>query len=245
MIVGGFTDDFSMTLGWFSDAFIDLTVSGGQAPYSYLWSNGFITEDISNISAGLYSVIVTDINNCIAYDTIVITEPQGMQINLAVSNVLCYGGNTGIASINASGGALPYVYDWGNSDPNALTAGSYNVLVTDDNNCYVNSQFTITEPDSLYISNISVTDIICYGETGSVSIFGNGGIPSYNEVILGGQDPNNLMSGNYDAIIIDQNGCVSDPVTFIVNQPLELQINYSNSILLPYEKGQEYWNEHF
>ena len=101
------------------------------------------------------------------------------------------------------------------------------MLVTDDNNCYVNSQFTITEPDSLYISNISVTDIICYGETGSVSIFGNGGVPSYNEVILGGQDPNNLMSGNYDAIIIDQNGCVSDPVTFFVNQPLELQINYS------------------
>jgi hypothetical protein len=73
-----------------SDAQIDLTVSGGTDPYSYDWNSGlFSTEDITGLSAGTYSVIVTDINNCSASSSVTITEPSA--IEYAQSITICFG----------------------------------------------------------------------------------------------------------------------------------------------------------
>ncbi|MEA3445761.1 MAG: hypothetical protein U9R19_13660, partial [Bacteroidota bacterium] len=78
LALSGIVTDVTVAGG--SDGAIDLTVSGGTMPYTYLWSNGTVTEDISGLTAGFYDVTVTDSNGCIATETIEITEPGGLDV---------------------------------------------------------------------------------------------------------------------------------------------------------------------
>ena len=145
-----------------NDGTIDLTVSGGIAPYTYQWSEGGNTEDRTNLSAGIYSVTVTDSKGCTNTLEIDITEPDPLVITGAVSNyngfgVSQNGASDGSIDITISGGVAGYNYNWttangsgliqGNQDQSGLSPGTYNITVTDSNGCIISSTFTITEPE--------------------------------------------------------------------------------------------------
>src|SRR5207253_1246988 len=111
---------------------IDLSVAGGTPPYSYNWSNSATTQDLSNLSAGNYTVTATDANGCtILNSAISITQPAAALDASAGSttNVSCYGGNNGSINLTVSGGTSPYSYNWSNGattqNTNSLSAGTY------------------------------------------------------------------------------------------------------------------------
>ena len=144
-----------------NDGTIDLTVSGGTAPYTYQWSEGGNTEDRTNLSAGIYSVTVIDSKGCTNTLQIQITEPDPLVITAILTNyngfgVSQKGASDGIIDITISGGTSPYTYTWKKDgvnfstteDLSGLSPGNYNITVIDSNGCIISSTFTITEPEA-------------------------------------------------------------------------------------------------
>lgn len=102
---------------------IDLTPSGGTTPYLYVWSNGETTEDISGLTAGTYSVTLTDANGCSVEYTYIVTESPLLIVTGTSSNITCYGFANGQIDITGTGGAAPYTYLWSDFDTNEDRAG--------------------------------------------------------------------------------------------------------------------------
>jgi hypothetical protein len=132
----------------------NLTVTGGTSPYTYLWSNGAVTEDINNISAGNYSITITDSHGCTVVVNTVVTQPA-VALNGSItsqSDVTVYGGNDGSVTISGSGGTTPYEYslDGGNFQASgtfsSLTAGTYTITIRDAAMCTYDVMATITQP---------------------------------------------------------------------------------------------------
>lgn len=123
---------------------IILTPSGGTTPYTYNWVGGIITKDISGLKAGTYSVTVTDGNGCSAILSKTITQPAAIAISTAVTKATCPGISDGAITLTVSGGTSPYSYSWSgpnsytstSASPTGLTAGTYNLTVTDANGCF-------------------------------------------------------------------------------------------------------------
>lgn len=209
---------------------IDISVVGGTFPYSYNWSNGAISEDIANIPAGSYDVIVTDANGCTAFGSYTITEPSAMMASITSTNVSCFGGNDGAATANVVGGVGPYTYAWstGAGTPGIinLTAGSYSVTVTDANGCSATAGMTITQPSTpIGLSFFAFTDVSCFGGSdGTAAAIGpQGGTPPYSFLwSTGANTPsiNNLTAGPYDVTITDANSCTLIIPVVITEPPL-------------------------
>ncbi|MQY78666.1 MAG: T9SS type B sorting domain-containing protein [Bacteroidetes bacterium] len=211
---------------------IDITVTGGTTNYTYSWSNGATTEDVGNLSAGTYTVTVTDANNCILDSAITITEPPALVINHVDFDVTCNSGNDGVINITVTGGTGAYTYAWSNGptseDVNNLTAGSYTVTVTDANSCTLDSTFTITEP-AAWIVTTDITNITCYGDNnGQVTVVNvSGGIVPYTYLWSDGQTgqtATNLSEGDYSVTITDAISCnwienvtITEPLPIITN----------------------------
>src|SRR5690606_15582324 len=124
------------------DGAVDLTVAGGTAPYSFIWSNGATTEDVTDLPAGTYSVTITDANLCtVTIDDIVITEPDEIDAQFSATNVTCFGADDGAVDLTVAGGTAPYSFIWSNGatteDVTDLPAGTYSVTITDANLCTV------------------------------------------------------------------------------------------------------------
>lgn len=118
---------------------IDITVSGGTPPYSYSWSNGAITQDLSNLSAGTYTVTITDINGCLRLKSYTINDTLNMQANITgVQHTTC-GLNNATAQVAVSNGMPPIQYLWNNGattfNATNLAAGTQYVTVIDANGC--------------------------------------------------------------------------------------------------------------
>ena len=116
---------------------IDLTVSGGAGSYTYSWSNGATTEDLTGLGSGTYIVTVSD-GTCTTADTF---ELDASVLSLVTSTTTtdCVGGNNGTATVAVTGGVQPYLYAWSNGATTAtatgLAQGGYSVTVTDANGC--------------------------------------------------------------------------------------------------------------
>jgi len=129
---------------------IDLTITGGEAPFTILWSNDAITEDLDNIPAGTYSVTIYDANQC-SYEItgIVVEEIPGLEIKGKMTPVSCKG-NDGAIDIEVTGGTAPYIFSWSpngetTEDLTGLNMGDYSVIVYDANRCMASAKFTVTE----------------------------------------------------------------------------------------------------
>jgi gliding motility-associated-like protein len=214
----------------FSNGSINLTVSGGVAPYAYSWSNGESTEDIAGLTEGYYKVTVTDDNGCPDTDSVRVNLPPPLNYTTNMSdyngyNISCNGLANGYIEINPSSGLAPFVYTWTGPDEFNdtikdilnLKAGEYHLLITDSNYCTATETINLTEPGILGMTfNLSSSiaggyNINCAGDnTGSI------GIEPLNQVKtveylwsdgLFGKTRMNLPAGEYNIIIIDANNC--------------------------------------
>lgn len=190
--------------------------SGGVSPYSYAWtppqSN---TASVSGLGAGNYTVTITDSRTCTATATGTVTGPPTLTLNITTVNDSCYQSGTGSATANPGGGTPPYTYYWNNissAQTNlGLTAGTYNVIVTDDNGCTITQNTTVTEP-TLLTNTIASQNVLCNGgSTGSITITPSGGTPAYtytwNPATATGNAPASLAAGQYNVTVTDAMGC--------------------------------------
>ena len=168
-----------------STGIIDVTLAGGTAPLTFVWSNGATSLNLSNLPAGIYSITVTDAVGCTVSASIDITEPaQPLSTTTSVSGLLCFGTGTASATANPSGGTGSYYYSWSNGEftqtINSLNSGTYIVTVTDDFGCTVVDSVTVIGPASpLTVSISSQNNVLCFGDFGSATVSAIGGVGSY------------------------------------------------------------------
>src|SRR5690606_23340559 len=107
-----------------SNGTIDLTVTGGTAPYTFAWSNTATTEDMTGLTAGTYDVTVTDANGCTTTASVTVNEPTVLSASISSqTNIACNGGATGSATVTVTGGTASYAYLWSNGATTATATG--------------------------------------------------------------------------------------------------------------------------
>lgn len=210
-----------------------VAVSGGTPPYSYLWSNGDVTQSISGLAAGNYTVIVTDANGCTATASAAVTQPNELVATvLNQTNVVCFDNNNGTIELTATGGTQPYspLVQWsdgfvGGPIRTGLAPGTYTATITDANGCSASVTTTINGPTSPITVQWYAVQHPCEGaNNGGITVNAFGGTPPYTFIWenedLEGQILTGLGPGNYIVTVIDANGCVAGPFgqTLIANQ---------------------------
>ncbi len=207
---------------------VDLTVTGGTGAYSYFWTNGATSEDLTGVGAGTYTVLVTDANSCTATASTTINQPSAITLSTVVTNVLCHDSLTGAIDLTVNGGVPTFIYAWSNSastqDLSNIGVGTYSVLVTDGNGCTATTTATVTQPTAMVL-NATTTNITCAGgASGSVDITVNGGVFPYSYLwsnTATTEDIHNLNGGTYSVTVTDANGCTLTR-TFTITEPTAL-----------------------
>lgn len=218
---------------------IDLTVSGGNDPYDYSWSNadnslsgnGSIqnageTAQITGLTAGDYTILVED-GNLDTTLVVTVSEPSPIDIQLVNGvDASCFSFCDGSLEIMASGGTPPFTYSWGpvmGPQYPDLCAGDYTITVTDTNNCTMTATFTVGEPAE-FIAEIMVSKpISCFGGTdGTIEVTTNGTPLTYAWSVAGetGASVAGLGAGTYMVTVTNQDGC-EDVASFFLDQPAE------------------------
>jgi gliding motility-associated-like protein len=216
-----------------------VTVNGGTASYSYTWSNGKTTSNISNVPGGTYTVTVNDNNQCSASASLVVSQPSsGISASAYVKHVSCKAGSDGAVFLTINGGSLPYSYYWSNTaltqHVQNLTTGSYAVTITDANGCQNVLTNTVAEPTALTLSE-SHSSVKCYGGyNGAAQLITSGGTAPYTYHWSNGSNVSvsqNLIAGNYFVTVNDAHQC-SATASFGITQPqpLTLSLNHTNAL---------------
>lgn len=223
--------------GCFGDStgVITATGSNGLSPYQYALGSGSYQASGSfvNKPAGVYVVHVKDANGCIKDTSITVGQPPVIVPQAALTRPLCFGGSNGSISIAATGGTPGYTYALGSGAYgagtvfNGLAAGTYVLHVKDANNCIKDTTVILGQPAELKISSVTVSDVICFGESnGTVAVLAAGGTPAYGYAVDAGTfQPSNMLAGIAAGSRIihvrDANGCTKD-TTVIMQQPDKL-----------------------
>ncbi|MAJ89648.1 MAG: hypothetical protein CMD08_00005, partial [Flavobacteriales bacterium] len=203
-----------------NDGYIYITTNGGVDPINITWNsnNGFSSNDtsITNITAGIYYLEITDSNNCVYIDTIEISQPSSLSINLDVStNASCFDSCNGALNIIASGGDSSYTYIW--SGPNGFTSTDSNItnlcngiyiVTVNDGITTLTDTFNIYQPQEM-TSNLVIDSILCHNgiSQAEINVWGGTQPLSYNWSNGDSNYITNISAGNYSIIVTDQNGC--------------------------------------
>jgi gliding motility-associated-like protein len=172
------------TLCGTSNGSVSAVVSGGTSPFGYAWTPGNAnTASVSNLAAGVYSLVVTDANGCTSNGTATVSNSNGPTVTCVVSNISCFGGTNGAAMAQISGGTAPYSYAWTpsggtNATASNLSAGTYAVQVTDNTGCIGTAGVTITEPTQIILTE-TIIPSSCTNDNGSISVVVTGGTGPY------------------------------------------------------------------
>lgn len=231
------------------DGAVDLTVSGGFAPYTFSWNGGaFSTEDLTGVTAGDYTVVVTDSSGCSITLTGTVSEPDVLSAPVTIKtfgnggyHVSCFGNSDGELTANTTGGTPPYSYLWSDgqlaSSAIGLGLGSYSVTVTDANGCTATGSESLFLEPGPFTSEVSALvypngfNVSCFGASdGAIDLTVTGGEPPfvYSWTLNGApdayfdEDPTNVPGGLYTVNVVDTSlGCiVRDTIT--LTEPTEI-----------------------
>jgi len=205
----------------------------GVSPYTYLWNNGSPDSIVTGLSAGTYTVTVTDANNCTAEATATVSEPEILEVRVSNDDVVCNGDFDGRLCATVIGGTVPYTYLWSHGETTACTdglgAGDYTVFVTDANGCEEIADGRVNEPNELNVV-VEDDDIDCNDEnSGVLTASVTGGVSSYAYLWSNGESSETiegLPPGDYTVTVTDTNGC-EDFSTGTVTQPVPFSLRLS------------------
>ena len=221
-----------------SDGSLSINAFGGTAPYNYQWEDGTFGFQRNNLSAGTYSVTVTDLNGCSLNSSISLQDPTPLNITKSILNtVSCANTPDGALGAGATGGTPPYNFQWENGDQGStsenLTCGVYPLTVTDANGCSKSAIFGLQCPPVIEV-NITVTsnfngfNVSCPESADGIAEASvqNGNAPYSYEWSSGATDisANNLSAGINSLVVTDDNGC--SVIAFIeLTAPTPMELN--------------------
>jgi hypothetical protein len=226
----------TITCNGLSNGSIDLSVSGGLSPYTYIWSNGLFSQDLNNIPAGTYSLTVTDALGQVQTASYTVTEPAVISITYNAIGTSAPGLSDGAIYTTTTGGVLPYSYYWvspydTNQNLLNIVAGTYTFYAIDANNCFSTAIITVLDGVITPISSSAIISAVsCAGNTdGAIDVTVSGGVPPFvyswtNGMIT--EDISGISAGNYDLTITDAQSQTLT-TTYIVNEDLPLNLSYS------------------
>ena len=211
------------------DGSISISPSGGNAPYSILWSTGATSDTINNLCAGFYSVQITDLTGCSQDISLPLNNQGAANLSISSTDISCSDSCDAKAAVVASGGVLPYTYIWNDAGAQTsdtatgLCAGVYFVQVTSAG-CVSFASVVITNPAPIGFSFANTTDPLCNGDSnGSIEVIPIGGALPYTYSWSDSSSLINiatgLIAGTYTVIVSDANGCSSLQTNTLVDPP--------------------------
>ena len=238
----------NITCNTLTDGKASLSVSGGTAGYTYLWTGtGSVSSftstsaSLTGLAAGTYNYVVTDANSCQKSGSATIVEPTAISISSSKTDVSCKGGSTGSITLTVSGGTVGsgYSYSWTGpsfsattKDISTLIAGSYTVTVTDANGCTNQSTIVISEPAAILDATASTTNAKCKSSAdGSITLTPSGGTSTYTYLWNNSstnQNQTNLVAGTYSVTITDSKGCTANK-SYVITEPTAISVVLSTT----------------
>jgi SprB repeat/Fibronectin type III domain/Putative metal-binding motif/Secretion system C-terminal sorting domain len=212
-----------------SDAAVTVTGTGGQTPYT---GAGTFT----GVNAGPKSYTMVDANGCQSTAMVTVTQPDLLVVTGAATAALCNGNANGSIDATVTGGTAAYSYAWSNSamteDLTGLTAGAYDVVVTDSKSCVASTSVVVSQPAVLTAATSSQVNVLCNGAaTGALATTVAGGVMPYTYVWSNGgtaATTADLVAGAYSVVVTDANACTAMAATEIT-QPAALVLAYTSS----------------
>lgn len=212
-----------------SDGAIQITVTGGTGAFIYHWSNQQTTQNIAGLSAGSYSVTVSDANACSVVWSGTVSQPDSFLLQLQVANPVCNQVNNGAVNATVTGSSAPYNFQWSTSaftqNISGLAQGTYSVTVSDQHNCSITASAQLSPQYQISIT-ANATGLSCHASAdGSIQVQVNGGIQPYLYQWNNGSTGfhlQNLPPAAYAVTVTDSNGCSTSLNAIIVTEPLEL-----------------------
>ncbi|MBX7052994.1 MAG: T9SS type A sorting domain-containing protein [Flavobacteriales bacterium] len=224
-----------------ADGSITIAATGGTGNKTYSWNNGMTGATINGLSAGNYTVTVTDQNNCSATLSVGVTQPSALQLNLADFDIACTA-TSGGATVNPAGGTSPYTVNWSNNatgnNAGLLNAGDYSVSVTDAHGCAASANFSITQSENLsvYIQDVQIS---CFGENdgSATAVVSGGGNLTYAWSNGGNTSTiNGLVEGEYSVTVTNESGC-SGSADVLIIEPSALVVQMETANISCYGAG--------
>jgi len=225
------------------DGQITITATGGTGTLDYSIGGAAQAGTVfTGVCAGTYTITVTDDNGCTDSDVITIAEPAALSFTTALTDLTCFGNNTGAIAFTAAGGTTPYTYSIDNSVTfttqnmiDFLSAGTYNVAVKDNHNCSVTAQVQLTEPAELLIQSQNAINASCHGFCdGQATVTMTGGTTPYtynwdnNAAGTTANTATALCAGSYGLEIVDDNACTTT-TSFTITEPPMLVISSTSA----------------
>ena len=218
---------------------VTIVGNSGTSPYTYALGSGIYTSSTTyvNLSANTFLFHVKDVNGCYLDTLITISQPNPLVNTLTITPISCFGLSNGSVAIATTGGTPNYQYAigtnaWGSNNTfTNLGIGTYTLHIKDVNNCSKDTTIALTQPTLLGI-NAAFTKPLCFGEsTGTITITGNGGTPTYSYAIGTGAYAstslfNGISAGTYTLHVKDANNCIKD-TSITITQPTPIQIGAS------------------
>lgn len=213
-----------------ADAAITASAAGGTPGYNYSWAPGGSTSPTAGgLTAGTYTVSVSDQHSCSTSISVSVTEPSPLVVSTgATVNPTCFGSTNGSATVLFLGGTIPYSVAWSDgqsgSTASNLAAGPYTVTITDAHGCTATDNVVLTAPSQV-ITSVSAGDTICFGSSGTLTAAATGGAGNYSYawepsavVNSGTLTVSPAANTTYTVVAYDQDGCAgtADTVTAYV-----------------------------
>ena len=208
---------------------ITSSVIDGTGPYTYLWSNGAETENLENLSTGVYTITVTDATGCTAIETAEISEPDFLNVSVTCTNESSNNANDGTCTVSHTGGTGPFTEQWSNGGSGVtitdLAPGTYCVTITDDNGCTEESCGTVNGVNCNLSIDVNTENVTCFGDQdGAATVTTTGGTAPFTyawSTGQGGQSIDGLSPGTYAVTVTDVQDCEMIQ-QFTITEPDEL-----------------------
>ncbi len=241
------------------------TAAGGTLPYTFTevfnsslatLTNGPASVSVTNAGAGTITVRVTDANGCTAESTIFVTQPPALNLSATTTNILCFGGNNGMIITTVTGGTPPYLYAWtasgggsgltaGAQNQSGLTAGTYDVTVTDANGCQTTGSWTLTQPTALVVTATADDNLIGTCSSAQLNTTVSGGVVPAGGYIYSWSPSAGLSAANianpvatpastttYTVTVTDANGCIKTSSVTINVAPVLTAVAFADDNLI-------------
>jgi gliding motility-associated-like protein len=218
------------------DGSATVTVSGGTPGYDYEWSNGQTVPVAQGLNEGMYTVTVSDANDCVIVDTAYVDGIPELALDFTTEQTSCNGAADGAITVAAEGGDGNYTYNWSNGlpaqpDQTGLESGAYGLTLTDGLGCELITSITVAQPSAIVIT-ADVSQVTCSGgEDGQVALSITGGTPPFTTNWDNGETGLNIDSlglGIYTVTVLDTNNCAAT---------LDVEVDESSPINLSSESN--------